>query len=127
MKHCFEPKASFNGSIQQEEGEAAEPAADGEAGGEGGAAAAAPASGGPFEEALSHSSTSSFGVAFLRAKMARVGDQVIPTPSYLAHFSPVSPRCLRVFTVSPRRFRQAPSRNPRQKSGQKMGHLLRKD
>ena len=31
---------------------------------------------------------------------------------YLAHFFPVFPRFLRVFTVSPRRFQRAPSRNP---------------
>jgi len=31
---------------------------------------------------------------------------------YLAHFSPVFPRFLRVFTVSPRWFQRAPSRNP---------------
>ena len=31
---------------------------------------------------------------------------------YLAHFLPVFPRFLRVFTVSTRRFQQAPSRNP---------------
>ena len=60
--------------LRQQEGEAAEPAADGEAGGEGGAAAAAPAGGGSlFEVAWSHS-TSSFGVAFLSAKMARAGE-----------------------------------------------------
>ncbi len=59
--------------LRQQEGEAAEPAADGQAGGEGGAAAAAPAGGGPFEVAWSHT-TSSFGVAFLSAKMARAGE-----------------------------------------------------
>ena len=59
--------------LRQQEGEAAEPAANGEAGGEGVAAAAAPAGGGPFEVAWSHSS-SSFGVAFLSAKMARAGE-----------------------------------------------------
>eukprot|EP01045_Picozoa_sp_COSAG04_P014822 COSAG04_NODE_1131_length_8130_cov_99.963641_2_plen_231_part_00 len=32
--------------------------------------------------------------------------------SYLAHFSPVFSRFLRVFTVSPRRFQRAASRNP---------------
>ena len=31
---------------------------------------------------------------------------------YLAHFCPVFPRFLRVFTVSTRRFQRAPSRNP---------------
>ena len=31
---------------------------------------------------------------------------------YLAHFFPVFSRFLRVFTVSPRRFQRAPSRNP---------------
>ena len=31
---------------------------------------------------------------------------------YLAHFFPVFPRFLRVFTVSPRRFQRATSRNP---------------
>ena len=59
--------------LRQQEGEAAEPAADGEVGGEGGAAAAAPAGGGLFEVTWSHS-TSSFGVAFLSAKMARAGE-----------------------------------------------------
>ena len=53
--------------LRQQEGEAAEPAADGEAGGEGGAASPL------FEVAWSHS-TSSFGVAFLSAKMARAGE-----------------------------------------------------
>ena len=55
--------------LRQQEGEAAEPAADGEAGGEGGAAGG----GALFEVAWAHS-TSSFGVAFLSAKMARAGE-----------------------------------------------------
>ena len=36
---------------------------------------------------------------------------------YLAHFSPVFSRFLRVFTVSPRRFQRAPSRNPGPRNG----------
>ena len=51
--------------------------------------------------------------------------QVIPpAPSsftllrpYLTHFSPVFPRCLRVFTVSPRRFQRATSRQEWPSSG----------
>ena len=53
------------------------------------------------------------------------GHQVIPpVPSlftllrpYLAHFFPVFSRFLRVFTVSPRRFQRAPSRNPGPRNG----------
>ena len=37
--------------------------------------------------------------------------------SYLAHFFPVFYRFLRVFTVSPRRFQRAPSRNPGPRNG----------
>ena len=37
--------------------------------------------------------------------------------SYLAHFPPVFSRFLRVFTVSPRRFQRAPSRNPGPRNG----------
>ena len=36
---------------------------------------------------------------------------------YLAHFPPVFPRFLRVFTVSTRRFQRAPSRNPGPRNG----------
>ena len=38
---------------------------------------------------------------------------------YLAHFFPVFPRFLRVFTVSTRRFQRAPSRNPGPRNGGK--------
>ena len=40
---------------------------------------------------------------------------------YLAHFFPVFPRCLRVFTVSTRRFRRAPSRNPGPRNSRQEG------
>eukprot|EP01045_Picozoa_sp_COSAG04_P006896 COSAG04_NODE_348_length_16121_cov_7.375172_5_plen_343_part_00 len=36
---------------------------------------------------------------------------------YLAHFFPIFPRFLRVFTVSTRRFQRAPSRNPGPRNG----------
>ena len=39
-------------------------------------------------------------------------DSFTPFRPYLAHFFPVSPRFLRVFTVSTRRFQRAPSRSP---------------
>ena len=61
---------------------------------------------------------------YLSNKLDNISEQdetqvIPPVPSlftpfrpYLAHFSPVSPRFLRVFTVSPRRFQRAPSRSP---------------
>ena len=45
---------------------------------------------------------------------------------YLAHFYPVFSRFLRVFTAWPRRFQQAPSRNPEPRNsdkGTKSGEL----
>ena len=39
-------------------------------------------------------------------------DSFTPFRPYLAHFPPVFSRFLRVFTVSPRRFQRAASRNP---------------
>ena len=61
--------------LRQQEGEAAEPAADGEVGGEGGAAAAAPAGGGPFEEALSHSTEPAAPASLSSARRWRPGSR----------------------------------------------------
>ena len=48
------------------------------------------------------------------ASLARPGDPSSFTPlrPHLAHSFPVFPRLLRIFTVSPRRFQRAASRNP---------------
>ena len=62
------------------------------------------------------------------------GNQLIPpVPSlftrfrpYLAHFFPVVPRLLRVFTVSPRRFQRAPSRNQGQETAGKGPMVVRR-
>ena len=67
-----------------------------------------------------------------RAKLGRKADleealrQVIPTPSHFSGpvspiFPPVSPRLLRVFTVSTTRFQRAPSRNPGPRHSQQEG------
>ena len=69
---------------------------------------------------LSTAGVDAFFLDSLRRFLAHKTPQVIPpVPSlftllrpYLAHFPPVFSRFLRVFTVSPRRFQRAPSRNP---------------
>ena len=52
------------------------------------------------------------GAAATGSHGSGIRNQVIPLRPYLAHFSPVFSRFLRVFTVSTRRFQPAPSRNP---------------
>ena len=58
--------------------------------------------------------------AQIETALCMVSQVIPPVPSlftlvrpYLAQFSPVSPRFLRVFTISSRRFQRAPSPNPR--------------